>query len=493
MKNEYTVLLIEDQPDDAELIELQLAKSELDMVIIRIQSRSGLMESLEQDKADLVISDYNLGDFTGKDALDIVKNHSDLPFILVSGYLGEKKAVEIMVAGADDYINKDELERLRPVVVREILHYRERVKIQQQRDVALHHLQERVKEQQCLHQISRMDEQKYSISELLSKVVDYLPAGLQYPGITEAIIKYDGNSYQTENYRDTPWSLTATNDTITNGPLIIQVIYLEEKSALDIGPFLTEEQHLIESVLDILSLKINRLLDKKELDHKQKLLESANDLAQIGNWEVDLVESTMMWSPQVYKIHEMKKGYEPILSEGLNFYKEGKHRDTITEAFTKAVEQGIPWDLELIIVTGRGNERWIRTIGQPVFKNGRCVRVYGSFQNIDKRKRAESQMKMLSKVASETQDAVIITTLDREIEWVNRAFEKQTGYLFEEVKGKKPDFLQGSDTNQQTVAFMHESWRTGRSSQQKFSTIPRPENPIGLIWMFHPLQMSMEM
>jgi len=133
---------------------------------------------------------------------------------------------------------------------------------------------------------------------------------------------------------------------------------------------------------------------RKELED---LLHKANTLARIGGWEVDLVNNTIYWTDITKEIHEAEKDFVPNLAAGINFYKEGETRSIITQKVNEAIQSGTPWDLELQIVTAKNNERWIRTIGETEFVNGKCVRIYGSFQDINNRKNAEINLELRNK------------------------------------------------------------------------------------------------
>lgn len=126
-----------------------------------------------------------------------------------------------------------------------------------------------------------------------------------------------------------------------------------------------------------------------QLYRQQSLLETMSKQGQIGAWEVDLEANTIYWSEEVKAIHEVSDDFEPVITQALDFYKEGEHRDKISELFENAVIRGDSWDVELIIITQTGKERWVKSIGQVELKDERCVRVYGSFQNIDTYKRLE--------------------------------------------------------------------------------------------------------
>ncbi|REL29138.1 PAS domain S-box protein [Rhodohalobacter sp. SW132] len=130
--------------------------------------------------------------------------------------------------------------------------------------------------------------------------------------------------------------------------------------------------------------------EKKELE---ELLSKANRLAKIGSWEVDLIEEKLFWSDITRQIHEEEPGFTPDLEDGINYYKEGKPRETILKAVDEAINNGTSWDFELPIITAKGNEKWIRTIGEAEFADGNCVRIYGSFQDIHDRKSVEIRLK----------------------------------------------------------------------------------------------------
>jgi len=115
------LILIEDSPEDAELLVRALRRAGFEPASERVTSAHSLRLALGRGPWHLVLSDYNLGTFTGLDALAIVKESGqDLPFILVSGVVGEGVAVGAMKAGAHDYVMKDNLARLAPAVRREL-------------------------------------------------------------------------------------------------------------------------------------------------------------------------------------------------------------------------------------------------------------------------------------------------------------------------------------------------------------------------------------
>jgi len=265
--------------------------------------------------------------------------------------------------------------------------------VEDERDHAHRSLKERIKEQKCLYRITSLHEEDLSIDKLLQKAVSYLPDGWQYPEIAAACIEFGGESYESENYQSTEWQLSAVEESIQDGPLKVELVYLEEKEEADIGPFLEEEHHLINTIVRTLTLKINRIMGKRELERKQQLLEDTHNLAKMGSWELDLELSLFFWSNQAKKILGLSDDFEPDLKSFFEFFKEGEDRDKLRESVDEAIHSEKSFDVESKIIDTHENEIWTRVVGEPVFSDGKCIRVYGSIQDIDDRKRAEEAVR----------------------------------------------------------------------------------------------------
>jgi PAS domain S-box-containing protein len=115
------VLIVEDSEDDMLLLLRELRRGGYEPVFERVETAESMRAALAENHWDLVISDYVLPHFSGLSALEVLKaSRIDIPFFLVSGQLGEDRAVEAMRAGAQDYIIKGNLARLVPAVEREL-------------------------------------------------------------------------------------------------------------------------------------------------------------------------------------------------------------------------------------------------------------------------------------------------------------------------------------------------------------------------------------
>lgn len=123
------------------------------------------------------------------------------------------------------------------------------------------------------------------------------------------------------------------------------------------------------------------------LNTKIELLEDANNDANIGAWEYDIVKQSIYWSPTTKKIHGVPLSYTPNLESGINFYKEGPNRTQLIQAINNAIEKGESFEIELELITAKGDVIWVRSKGVPVFKNNQCIKLYGTFQRIDEQKK----------------------------------------------------------------------------------------------------------
>src|SRR5271168_2470768 len=119
MRQPLHILSIEDEPKDADLIKNLLEIEGIVCDITRVENQADLLASLKQGGIDLILADYTLPSFDGLSALRLaMKGRPDVPFIFVSGTLGEEVAIEALKLGATDYVLKTSLSRLVPSVQR---------------------------------------------------------------------------------------------------------------------------------------------------------------------------------------------------------------------------------------------------------------------------------------------------------------------------------------------------------------------------------------
>jgi two-component system cell cycle sensor histidine kinase/response regulator CckA len=118
------LLMVEDSEDDAELVLVELSRGGFDVSHRRVETASEMRKALLQESWDLILSDFSMPEFDAPAALSVLhESHLDIPFIIVSGTIGEEAAVTALRAGAQDFILKGRLGRLLPAIERELREY----------------------------------------------------------------------------------------------------------------------------------------------------------------------------------------------------------------------------------------------------------------------------------------------------------------------------------------------------------------------------------
>jgi two-component system, cell cycle sensor histidine kinase and response regulator CckA len=113
------VLYLEDNDDDFELVRTTLAREEIECAFVRVETQDDFVAAIEEGGFDLILSDYSLPAFDGRSALQIARaRHPEIPFLFVSGAIGEDLAIETLKMGAKDYILKERLSKLPWAVLR---------------------------------------------------------------------------------------------------------------------------------------------------------------------------------------------------------------------------------------------------------------------------------------------------------------------------------------------------------------------------------------
>ncbi|HEU6449536.1 MAG TPA: response regulator [Verrucomicrobiae bacterium] len=127
MKSSLRILNLEDNERDAELTEAMISARWPESHFVRVDTRDDFLAALEDGDMDLILSDYTMPNFSGRDALAIARERCpEIPFLFVSGTIGEDAAVEALKNGATDYVLKHRLVRLIPVIDRALRELEER-------------------------------------------------------------------------------------------------------------------------------------------------------------------------------------------------------------------------------------------------------------------------------------------------------------------------------------------------------------------------------
>jgi two-component system cell cycle sensor histidine kinase/response regulator CckA len=150
------VLFVEDSSDDVELIRLELARHGFEVQPRVAESRADFLTAIKEGTWDVVLSDHSMKGFSSTEALRLLRDYdADIPFIIVSGTIGEDSAVEAMRAGAHDYVLKHNLRRLGPAVERELREAANR-RMQRSTQAALAASEQRLRHAQRMEAVGRL-------------------------------------------------------------------------------------------------------------------------------------------------------------------------------------------------------------------------------------------------------------------------------------------------------------------------------------------------
>lgn len=186
-----------------------------------------------------------------------------------------------------------------------------------------------------------------------------------------------------------------------------------------------------------ISIESNKLND---------ILEKISQTARIGAWEVNLQNNYIYWSNMTRQIHEVADNYQPKLDNAMAFYKEGVSRDTIVNSVAIAIEQGIPFDVEVELITAKNKTVWVRAVGNAEFVDEKCTRLFGVFQDIHQTKTQELQISQLlaeqnAIFSSASEVAIITLSQDMVIRHFNKGAENLLGYSSNEIVDQATPFI----------------------------------------------------
>lgn len=129
------------------------------------------------------------------------------------------------------------------------------------------------------------------------------------------------------------------------------------------------------------------------LQETRRLLDEVQKLSHLGGWKYDVATQQMTWTEEVYRIHGVGADYDTNDIENSICFYAPEDRQTISRAFTKALNDAEPYDLELRFVRSDGSRQWVHTSGIPKVENGRVISVTGNISDITERRHAAEMLR----------------------------------------------------------------------------------------------------
>ncbi|MDD4941403.1 MAG: PAS domain S-box protein [Candidatus Omnitrophica bacterium] len=143
------------------------------------------------------------------------------------------------------------------------------------------------------------------------------------------------------------------------------------------------------------------------LQNSRELLEQTQRISAVGGWEYDLTTGAIIWTDEVYRIYGVPRDFDPgDVGRDMTFYAPGS-REMLQKAWDQAIHDGIAYDLDLEFINNHGKHLWVRTVGNPVIKNGAVIKIIGNIMDITERKRIEQDMSRAYQQLQQAQEELI--------------------------------------------------------------------------------------
>ncbi|WP_271254274.1 PAS domain S-box protein [Pseudanabaena sp. Chao 1811] len=464
MAEPLKILIIEDSEDDALLLLRELRHSGFQLVWERVETSEALRHALQHQAWDVIISDYHLPTLDAPTALEIVKQcQLDLPFIVVSGTIGEIAAVEMMRQGANDYLMKGHLARLAEAIRREI----------RESEIRRERLRSRLELEQTQERLQLALENSgiglwdwwvqtgaVTLDDRWAEILGYTPDELQPISIAtwlnnlhpedlpranlglEKHFRRETETYECElrmRHKLGAWVWVLCKGKVMewdNSGNPVRMI----GTHMDI----TGRKQNVEMLL-----KLNETLEDRvrsrtiQLRQSEASLREAQQIAHLGSWELDVQTRKFSWSAEVFRIFGLDSDL-PELTYGqmLNYLVKGD-RDRFVQLIDRAITEGTNDETDLQIIRDDGSSGYI-FVKLEVIKDesDHVIRVFGIAMDISDRKQAEIQRRQLLQELSAFKLALdqtaIIATTDAKgvIIDVNEYFCRISGYSREELVGQ---------------------------------------------------------
>ena len=434
MPDELKILMLEDEPADAELAAQSLRKAGIDFSFKRVDTRKAFVAALEDYHPEIILADYHLPSFDGLAALDIaVERVPDIPFVFVSGAMGEEFAIETLHRGAADYVLKSHLAKLAPAVTRALQEVAER-NLRRKLAAIVESSEDAIYGYTLSGIITTwnggaMKIYGYRAEEILGKSLSILtvPGGeqeiaelLSVAGCGRSVVHHETSQCCKDGRLiEVSVSLSPIRDA-TGAVVGISSI------ARDITERKTAERALHQ---------LNRELQDSE-GRLRTLVQTIPDFV----WLKDLDGVYLGCNPQFERLKGIKAAeiigktdYDLVDRERADYFRQNDRQ---------ALAAGKPTTSEdWVSFPGSGDRVLLETIKTPMRDHAdRAVGVLAIARDITERRRVDEQLRIAA-TAFETQEGIVITNAEGVILRVNRAFTNITGYAPEEAIGNTPRLL----------------------------------------------------
>lgn len=443
MAEPLNVLIVEDSEDDTILLARELLKAGFKVDYERVESAEAFLLQLKERRWDLILSDYSMPGFTGVKALELLKNSGmDIPFILISGAVGEIVAVDVMKAGASDYVLKGKMDRLAPAIRRELKEAESR-REKRKAEKALKESEERYRglfeNANDIVVTANLQERITSINNAVERILGYKP---------EEIIGRNYFAFIAPESQTTIRQMIKRKMDGGEERTVYEIQMIAKDGRLvdiEVSSWLITKDGRPFGVEAILRDITERREAEKALRESERSLAEAQRIAHLGNWDWDLTTGDVRCSEELCNIFGVSAdeawSYEKFIS-----LIHPDDRENVEESNRRAFAEEGPFSSEYRIIRPDGAVRFIHSQGFIYHCNNKPSRMVGVIVDITERKKSEEEVARLAAAVESAAESVIVTDIGGVIQYVNPAFERVSEYTREEVYGGKlKDFIIGGE------------------------------------------------
>jgi PAS domain S-box-containing protein len=404
MRQPLCILSLEDDPRDAELIQEMLEAEGIACKVTRVDTEPAFLASLEGDKFDLILADYTLPSFNGISALRLALSaRPHVPFIFVTGTLGEEVAIEALKIGATDYVLKTRLSRLVPSIIRALREADERAE-RRRAEEALRRNEAYLAEAQTLSHTGSFgwnvssgeiywSEETFRIFEYERAVKPTLQLVFQrtHPGDRDFVEQAIDRAIAGRENFDLEHRLQMPDGSIKNIHVLARALEISSGDLEFVG-----------AVTDV----TDRKLAEEALRCSEAYLAEGQKLSQTGTWACDIATREMIHSSQEHR-HLFGLAPDKLGMPSFEEFFQRIHPDDrgpTAEDLDRAITAGRDVEAHFRVVLPDGTTRYMHGIGRPLVKPSRDTGEFvGAVMDITAAKQAELKLRESEAYLAEAQ------------------------------------------------------------------------------------------
>jgi PAS domain S-box-containing protein len=456
------ILFLEDLKSDFELAHTELQRNGFEFEWVKTETKDDFVNAISEFNPNLIISDYMLPQFTGMEALSIVKELPEkIPFIILTGSMNEETAVQCLKAGADDYVIKEFIGKL-PYAVKEVLLQKE-----------MH--EEKVNAEKAL--VSSEKAYRHLFESNPQPMWVMADESLHFLAVNETAIQkygYSRDEFLTMNIFD-----ILPEDDIENFMQFLEINPHNQRSSIDTRHRCKDGSiRLVEAYSNLIDFEgqearlvlINDVTEKiqmeRELHQSEENFRHSLDLSPLGIRIVNQAGRTIYVNHAFLRIYEFSSLKEFVATRSRDRYTEESYQEHLERKSIRKAGGEVP-EYEISIRRKNGEVRHVEVKRKEVIWN-RQKHFQVINQDVTEQRNAEDALRKLSLAVEQSPDAIYITDTAANIEYVNPKGVELTGYSIDELIGQNPRIFSSGEKPEEEYSQLWETIKSGNIWKGEF-------------------------